>query len=146
MSRWANMVRRCADPNDAHFHCYGGRGIRVCERWLDFSNYISDTGLPPFPGAELDRIDNDGNYEPGNVRWVTRTQNRNNQRDNIMVNFNGKTMTIAEWAREIGLKYDTLVTRYRRGWNVSRMMSAKLEKQSRTTKPLLPVEISDPAF
>jgi hypothetical protein len=73
------MRHRCRNPNGKDFKYYGGRGIRVCERWSDFTNFLADMGERP-PGQSLDRIDNDGNYEPGNVRWATRKQQRANRR------------------------------------------------------------------
>lgn len=74
---WSNMIERCRNPNHPRFQDWGGRGIRVCERWSVFENFLSDMGEPP-NGLEIDRIDNDGNYEPGNCRWTDRkTQMRN---------------------------------------------------------------------
>lgn len=79
---WSTMVTRCCNPNTRPFKNYGGRGIAVCERWLDFINFYDDMGNQP-KGLELDRIDNDGNYEPGNCRWVTCSQNIKNGRARI---------------------------------------------------------------
>jgi len=75
------MVRRCTEPARVEYPNYGGRGITVCDRWLDFDNYIADVGYPPAPGLTLDRIDNDGNYEPGNVRWATWSEQNFNRRN-----------------------------------------------------------------
>lgn len=77
---WKDMKARCLNPNLANFHNYGGRGITVCERWLRFENFIADVGRRPSPLHSLDRIDNDGNYEPGNVRWATAKQQSANKR------------------------------------------------------------------
>lgn len=76
---WRNMTKRCRDPKFRDYHCYGGRGITVCDRWLVFENFLEDMGERP-AGLQLDRINNDGNYEPGNCRWTTPKVNANNRR------------------------------------------------------------------
>ena len=76
---WRAMIQRCNNPNTTHYHRYGGRGIKVAERWLKFENFFADMGERP-EGMTLDRIDNDGNYEPGNCRWVTHKENCNNKK------------------------------------------------------------------
>lgn len=74
------MVQRCTNPNSKCWRHYGGRGITVCERWLDFNNFIADMGMKSVLALELDRINNDGHYEPGNCRWTTRSENLKNRR------------------------------------------------------------------
>jgi len=78
--RWAEMLTRCRNPNATAYEYYGGRGIKVCERWHDFACFFADMGMPPTQDSELDRINNDGDYEPGNVRWATSTMQIRNQR------------------------------------------------------------------
>src|SRR5690242_18611490 len=81
---WQQMKRRCTSPKVAEFHRYGGRGIKVCERWLTFANFLADMGERP-PGTTLDRKDNDGHYEPSNCRWVSREANARNRSDNRLL-------------------------------------------------------------
>lgn len=77
---WINMRRRCYDPKNASYERYGGRGITVCERWMTFENFYADIGDPPTPDHSIDRIDNNGNYEPGNCKWSTATEQQLNRR------------------------------------------------------------------
>jgi hypothetical protein len=78
--RWAEMLNRCRNPNSSKYSNYGGRGITVCDRWHDFANFFADVGLPPAADSDIDRIDNNGNYEPGNVRWAGAVVQVRNQR------------------------------------------------------------------
>jgi len=112
---WQSMLDRCLNANCTAYKNYGGRGIKVCDRWRDdFANFLADVGERP-PGRELDRYpNNDGNYEPGNVRWATVEENQNNKRTNHLLTHNGETMTIAQWARRIGCRDNALSLRLSR--------------------------------
>lgn len=120
---WCQMRQRCASPKDKRFHDYGGRGIRVCPRWESFECFLEDVGQRPSGEHSLDRIDNDGNYEPGNVRWATRSEQQRNRRNSIRLAFRGESLLLVEWAERLGVKYTTLETRLRRGWSVERTLS-----------------------
>lgn len=107
---WSGMKKRCSNPRSAMFRHYGGRGIRVCERWNDFAAFIADMGAPPL-GATLERIDNDGDYTPANCRWATRAEQNRNTRQNVMLTYGGRTQCLTDWAREYGLSLGTLHAR-----------------------------------
>ena len=104
---WKNMKSRCDNPNDKDFPRYGGRGITYCDRWKDFSNFLEDMGAKP-EKMQIDRIDNDGNYEPSNCRWVDGSTNSNNRRSNVLITHNEETLTMAQWAKKIGIGPKTL--------------------------------------
>lgn len=123
---WAGMKARCLNPNKPAFKDYGGRGIRICDRWRDsFEAFYADMGPRPSLQHELDRYpDNDGHYEPGNVRWATRAQQMLNTRQNRFLTYAGRTQTVVEWAREIGIPASRLRDRLRLGWTVDRALSS----------------------
>ena len=108
----------------AHIEHYNGaRGISVCERWHRFENFLADMGEPK-PGQSLERIDNHGNYEPGNCKWATRSEQGRNKRNNRLVTYQGETLCVAEWAERRGLKYLTLYMRlFASGWDVERALN-----------------------
>ena len=122
---WRSMVQRCTSPTSLQWKNYGGRGIAVCPEWVaDFAAFFAYVGSRPSPRHELDREDNNGNYEPGNVRWVTR---RVNGRTNRVLELNGERLTLADWAERAGLHRDTLANRLRRfGGDLGKAMSAPL--------------------
>jgi hypothetical protein len=113
---WVAMRHRCEYPRNKMYQDYGGRGIRVCDRWQSFDAFLADMGPRPSPEHSLDRIDNDGNYEPENCRWTTSLVQANNKRNNIRVTFNGETRTVGEWGQRIGVAGDTIKKRIRAGW------------------------------
>jgi hypothetical protein len=106
------MIQRCTNPKHEAYDDYGGRGITVYEPWLnsflDFFNYM---GLKPDPSLEIDRIDNDGNYEPGNVHWTTQLQNAQKKRNSRFIEFNGKTQSLAQWAMDFAIARSRLRSR-----------------------------------
>jgi hypothetical protein len=116
-SIWEGMKQRCTSPSSSYWHRYGGRGIKVCERWQSFENFYADLGAPPTKQHSLGRIDNDGDYEPSNVRWETLEQQNNNKVLNHKVTIDGVTKTLTQWAEENGLKPSTVMSRVSYGWS-----------------------------
>jgi hypothetical protein len=121
---WRSMLGRCRNKNCKSWKRYGGRGIEVCERWNEFQNFYDDMGDRP-PGLELERIDNDGNYEPGNCRWASHVEQANNRRNNRFLEARGQKMTIAQWSRETGLLQSTIWQRMARGWPASDILATE---------------------
>lgn len=110
------MHRRCEAETSNRYSYYGGRGISVCPEWSDFAafrDWAYKSGYEE--GLTLDRIDNDGNYEPGNCRWATMKEQSNNRRNSVFIEIDGKTHTISEWSDLTGIPYETIYCRYRRG-------------------------------
>lgn len=110
------MKSRCYRPKDASYKYYGGRGIKVCDEWLNIENFEKWVKEHPyFEGATLDRINTDGDYEPSNCRWATMAEQDNNRRNTLYIEWNGESHTISEWAKITGLNRSTLKNRYYRG-------------------------------
>ena len=112
---WIDMRQRCSNQNRHNFKHYGGRGITVCERWMTFENFIADVGFRPSRKHSLERINNDGNYEPQNVRWATVVEQRHNMRSNRWIEIDGRRQTIGDWAKERGIDERLIRIRIRRG-------------------------------
>ncbi|MEC9061497.1 MAG: hypothetical protein VYC55_07810 [Pseudomonadota bacterium] len=125
-TRWQSMKRRCYKEYDSHYPRYGGRGIKVCDRWLNsFESFLDDMGLPPTKKHQIDRIDNDGNYESSNCRWVSQAKNSRNKSNNRIISAFGRSQTLVEWAEETGIKRETIAMRIRRGWSEEKALSKK---------------------
>lgn len=112
---WHSMVSRCSNPRHHKWDRYGGRGISVCARWTDYANFLQDMGPRP-PHASIDRIDNDGDYEPDNCRWSTPLEQASNRSNNQIVSVNGLTMTASQASRNLGPSRSTVSRRIRDGW------------------------------
>ena len=109
---WSGMKRRCCCQTSDDYHRYGGRGIRVCERWLNsFADFLADMGPRPSPDHQLERIDNDGNYEPGNCRWATRLEQARNTRRNLVIEIDGRSQSFSAWCEEIGVSGSAIYSR-----------------------------------
>lgn len=117
---WADMRSRCSNPKHKRYAAYGGRGIKFCERWDSFEAFVEDMGLKP-DGLTLDRIDNDGDYEPDNCRWATYRDQNKNKRTTTTYRYDGRDQTIEEWAEEIGMPRTMLSERiHRYGWSIKK--------------------------
>lgn len=119
---WSAMKLRVLNDKSTSWKNYGGRGIKVCDRWLQFDNFFKDMGPRPSKKHSIDRIDNNGNYEPSNCRWATAFEQMNNCRKNIIFRYDGRTQTLPEWARERGISVTSMSARYYRGWSIDRIM------------------------
>lgn len=115
---WSHMKQRCYNEKDPHYPDYGARGIVVCDEWKDdFTNFYSwamDNNYQE--NLTIDRIDVNGNYEPDNCRWATKKQQNENKRNSIHLTYNGKTKTISQWCKELGLKHSIIYVRYHLGY------------------------------
>ena len=129
--RWTNFRNCCNNPKNYHYKYYGARGISYDPSWDDFevfANWLEITiGLPPFPGAVLERIDNNGNFEPGNLYWATEQQNSRNRRSNMLITINRTTKPLCEWAEIYGIRARTV-------W--SRISDYGLTPEEALTKPV----------
>lgn len=120
--RWRAMRARCQNKKSKHYRNYGGRGIFICERWSEFENFAADMGGSFIEEMELERKDNNGNYEPSNCIWVSRETQQRNRRSNHLVSIEGVSKTLVEWQEETGIKANTILTRIRRGWPEKRIL------------------------
>lgn len=120
---WRGLIRRCTDPGDEAYAYYGGRGIAVCDRWLNsYPAFLEDMGRRPSPKHSIDRVNNDGNYEPSNCEWALSKQQMRNRRGRRKVNFQGRSMPASEAAELAGISYDIFLERINRGWETERAL------------------------
>ena len=123
---WRDMKIRCSNPNNKYYHCYGERGIKVCNRWrYSFPNFFNDMGKKPSPIHQLDRINNNRNYTPSNCRWTTPTKNSNNKRNNVFIEYMGERKTIAEWSRHLNIPFSRISYRHLKNFPVEKILSTK---------------------
>lgn len=124
---WQRMKTRCLNPASADYARYGGRGIGVCARWLVYDNFLADMGPRP-AGLQLDRINNEGHYEPGNCRWVSKQQNARNRSSNVQITRDGITKIVVEWCEELSLDPEIVYRRLRDGWRPEHALLPKGSK------------------
>lgn len=128
---WMKMIQRCTDSACERYKDYGGRGISVCNEWLDNFDAFAEWALSNGHGMDLtiDRIDNDGNYEPSNCRWVTKKEQNRNKRTNMMVTYCGETKPLVDWCEDLGLRYDPIHNRITKGWDVETAFTTPLASE-----------------
>lgn len=113
---WLGIISRCTCKTNTDWPYYGGRDIRICDRWKAFKNFLADMGTMPKPGSTIERLDNNGNYEPGNCVWASRKVQGRNKRNVPLFEYQGEKKSIAEWAELFKIHPETLRKRVRRGW------------------------------
>jgi len=137
---WLGVKQRCLNPNFRFFKDYGGRGIKVCDRWFDFANFLQDMGKRPTPKHTIERVNNDGDYEPNNCCWATRKEQSNNQRKTILLTYQGKTKSLSQWCEELNLNPGTIKARIRRfKWSTEKAFEMPATR-SRTQRKRFEVE------
>ena len=126
---WRNMINRCELPSDKYYPLYGGRGIKICQRWREsFENFLADMGEVP-KGLTIEREQRDGHYEPGNCRWATRKAQANNRRTNRLLTHDGLTLTAVQWAERLGLSAVLIYNRLSLGWSDSDVLTRPIRRK-----------------
>ncbi len=117
---WRSMINRCTNDKNKSYKRYGGRGIAVCDRWANPAAFVEDMSNGYEPGLQLDRIDNDKNYSPDNCRWATTKIQTRNYSKNVVIEYEGKKLCLADWSISTGINYMTLWSRVKQGWSIKR--------------------------
>lgn len=121
---WSGMRNRCGNSKNQAYDDYGGRGIKVCDRWQEFSNFLADMGHPPSDKHTIDRKDNDGDYEPGNCVWSTKKEQANNRRSNRLLEYQGRSQTVQRWSDELKISSTTISMRINQyGWEIGKALN-----------------------
>lgn len=127
---WVVMIQRCHSPNNKDYKYYGGRGITVCDEWRQsFLRFYESLHARPSRAHSIERIDNNGNYEPGNVMWATREQQAHNLRTNHWIDWEGRPWVLAELARAYGMRPQDLSSRIRNGWRLEAALKTPVVKR-----------------
>jgi len=127
---WIDLRRRCNEPTVKNYHLYGGRGIRVCPEWdTSFVSFLRHVGPRPTPEHSIHRIENDGHYEPGNVKWATREEQGRNRQTNLALTLDGRTLCLVEWSEATGISTDTIKKRLMAGWSVRKALTTRVRWQ-----------------
>lgn len=128
---WIAIKQRCCDQNSESWNNYGGRGIKICDRWMSFDNFIKDMGMRPSPKHSINRKDNNGDYTPCNCEWAVAKVQQRNKRTNRLITYKGVTRCIAEWAEVTGLHKVTIKLRLDRGWSTQRTLTTPSMRSGR---------------
>lgn len=126
-STWGSMKERCLNKDSKAYPDYGGRGITICDRWMDFANFLEDMGTRP-PGTTIDRIDNNKGYYKENCRWATQREQCNNKRNNIIIEHNGERMSVSQWSIRLGFKRTFIWARMSRGRTFEQAITGPFRK------------------
>ena len=130
---WAGMIKRCSNPNAHNYNRYGGRGIKVCERWHDFAAFLEDMGPNP-KGYSIERLDIDKGYEPDNCTWIPKGDQSRNKSTSRRITANGQTMLLVDWAAKTGIHEATISSRVDKlGWTPEKAVTTPV----RPTRPRL---------
>lgn len=124
---WVQMRYRSRNPKSPDYPEYGGRGIKVCAHWDSFENFLADMGERP-PGMEIDRRDGAGDYEPGNCRWATPSENSDNRRTGRLITYGGETLSVTGWAKKLGITWPTLDWRLKR-WPIAKALTQPVREK-----------------
>lgn len=128
---WTAIRDRCFNPNTEFWRYYGGRGVKVCDRWMDFENFFADMGVRPSSKHSIERRNTNGDYEPSNCCWATWVDQSRNRRSNRIITFNGQQKCLAEWSEITGIKTDTIASRIRNGWSPELALTRPAQKRSK---------------
>ena len=131
---WYQMIQRCINPNNKDYHNYGGRGIKVCKRWLKFENFLEDMIEGWRPGLTLERRKNEKGYFKDNCKWVTREEQQRNTRGNHLLTYNGKTQCVAAWSEETGIPRQTIEYRINHGWTAEEALTTPVGQRRKKSK------------
>jgi hypothetical protein len=137
LSSYNAMRKRCLNVNDAAYPRYGGSGVKICDRWLEsFDNFLADMGERPGRRFSIDRIENEGNYEPGNCRWASARAQARNQRTNVLLQLGDEVLCISEWAEKLGIPQGVISRRHRSGKTDAEALTVgRLYKYGRKVTP-----------
>jgi hypothetical protein len=129
---WNGMKKRCYCQSEPAYKNYGARGIIICERWRsDFSAFFSDVEADFEIGLTIERVNNNGNYEPNNIKWITRGEQNRNKRNNILIEYKGETKCLVEFADDYNIKRTTLIGRIKKGWDIEKALTGPVRVWNR---------------